>query len=114
MAKYLKNYKEDKVLVCSDVNFKIQKGDKVSLLGQEGKKLTKFIYTLMGETDLKEGSIQYKGKIIFADADESMFIMGESLRENILMGEEYIHMRYQKVLKVVGLDINKFMGGDCI
>lgn len=68
----------------------------------------------MGETDITEGEIKYRGKILYADADESTFVIGDTLRENILMGEDYIHKRYKKVLDVVGLDITKFRGEDYI
>lgn len=93
-------------------SFTINSHEKVCVVGPEGSDMDAFLYTLMGETQVTEGRIRYRGKFLFADADESSFLTGKSIRENILMGEELITQRYSKVLDVVGFDLKKYPGGD--
>ena len=98
--------------VCENVNLVIKSKEKVLLLGDESTEFDNFIFSLLGETTVKEGEIKYRGKFLFADADESTYTTGETLRENILMGETYIPKRYKKVLDVVGMNVDKYCGGD--
>lgn len=104
----------DRKIICENSFLEIPRRCKVLLVGDQSDDFENFIYTLMGQTHLTAGSIKYRGEILYEDADSATFVLGETLRQNILMGEVYIHKRYRKVLGVVGLDISRFEGEDLI
>ena len=71
------------------------------------------IYSLLGENYLPNpGSLRYKGKIVYQNSKNPLFLPRQSLQDNILFGEVMIKSRYELVLETVGLNVNSYPGGD--
>lgn len=96
------------------MNITIPRRSKVVITGNEDSGDLAFLLTLCGETYITEGFIKYRGKIVYQDEDDTTYLVGESLRDNILMGTVMIKNRYEKVLDCVGLNLKDFPGGDQI
>ena len=103
---------KSKKTVIKDVNLNIQAGQKIALLGDMDSSLSKFILTLIGETEISRGQIRKKGKIVFLDAAASPFLAGKSIRDNILLEDVFISSRYNRIIKKLGLNLKKFKGQD--
>lgn len=104
----LKRYEK----LIENASFSIKKGDKICIVGSSEIETDALLYSLLGENKITRGEIKYRGKMLFSDADEGTFLIGKTLRDNILMGEDMIIQRYTKVLDVVGLNIDSFQGKD--
>ena len=96
------------------MNVAIPRRSKVVVTGHEDSGDIAFLLSLCGETYITQGSIRYRGKIVYQDEDDTTFLVGESMRDNILMGTVMIKDRYDKVLKCIGLNMKDFPGGDQI
>lgn len=71
------------------------------------------IHSLLGENYLPyDNSLRFKGKVVYQNLTKPTFLDHSSIRENILFGEIMIKERYEKVLDLVGLDLDKFPGND--
>lgn len=92
----------------------IPRRTKVCVTGNEDSMDVAFLLALCGECYITKGSIRYRGKIIYQDEDDTTYLVGESLRDNILMGTIMIKDRYDKVIECVGLKLKDFPGGDQI
>lgn len=95
-----------------NVNVKIKPGEKVALVGEDDSGVKEFFDALLGENYITKGIVRQRGRIVYLDAQNSVFITGETLRNNILMGEKYEPDKYNKILKCVGLEMTKYKGGD--
>jgi ABC-type multidrug transport system fused ATPase/permease subunit len=104
--------KISKKSVIKDVNLKIKSGSKIALLGDTDSSLSSFILTLTGNSHISRGNIRAKGRIVYLDASSSPFLAGKSIKDNILMEDQYISSRYFKILKKVGLNLKNFKGQD--
>lgn len=67
---------------------------KVVVTGDEDSGDIAFLLSLCGETYITQGSIKYRGLIVYQDDDDTVYLVGESLRDNILMGTVMIKKRY--------------------
>ena len=103
---------DDSEIVTDPTTLEICSGDKICILSKPSFVQDLLFYSFLGESKVKKGKMYYRGKVIYADAMCNTFVVGGTVRDNILMGETLIASRLQKVLKVVGLDLSKFSGGD--
>ncbi|OMJ83201.1 hypothetical protein SteCoe_15916 [Stentor coeruleus] len=80
--------------------------------GKLGCGKTTFIYALLGELELIEGSLELPKKISYSS--DTPWLIADSVRENIIMGESLDKQRYSKVLEICCLnnDIEKFKNND--
>lgn len=102
------------IVVSPRFNLSIKRNDKICILTPHGQNIDILLYTIMGETEIRKGRAYYRGECIFEDARNGTFLVGETLRNNILMGEDMIASRYNKILNIIGLQFSKFQGGDLI
>ena len=101
-------------IVNHEINLSISPGEKICMIGEDDSGLNEFIQTLFGETTISRGYVKVKGRIVIGDGDNPFFQIGKSLRDNILMCEAMHTERYTKVLRIVKLDIRRFLGADMI
>jgi ATP-binding cassette subfamily C (CFTR/MRP) protein 4 len=96
----------------SDISFNVITGEIVLVVGPVGCGKTCLLYALLNEIESVSGSCTVNGKVSYA-AQES-WCFGGTVRQNILLGNEYEKMRYQKVVEVCGLerDLKLFEKGD--
>ena len=97
-----------------ELNISIQSGEKAVLLGSETSGKIEFLYSLIGETHISSGFIKLRGRVVFSDAFNVHFLEDESLKDNILMGSKYDPTRYKRVLRVTGINLSKFNGGEMV
>ncbi|XP_031752876.1 multidrug resistance-associated protein 5 isoform X2 [Xenopus tropicalis] len=84
----------------------------IGICGSVGSGKTSLILSILGQMTLLEGTVTVSGRIAYAA--QQAWIFNESLRENILFGEEYKEKKYQRVLKTCCLypDIESLPHGD--
>jgi ATPase subunit of ABC transporter with duplicated ATPase domains len=56
-----------RVKVFEDLNLSIVPRSKVAVVGKNQVQISDFVYTVLGETIVKAGSLSYKGRIIYSD-----------------------------------------------
>lgn len=104
--------KRSKIPILKPINLYIKGKSKVALIGDDGSGIKEFIQLLLGETYVTQGERHIRGKIVLLDTLNSVFLNGQSLRDNILMGATMIRSRYDRVIKNVKLNMDSFRGGD--
>ena len=101
-----------KETVLEDANLEINPGENIMLLSDNEENAYNFTFALMGELKFKKGEVKARGKIAFGDSEHTNFITGESIRENIIMGEHFYPEIYSKILNIVELNISKYKARD--
>lgn len=74
----------------------LKKGDFVAVIGKVGCGKSMFLVSLLNEAHIKEGKLTVKGKVAYVEQEP--FIISETVRENILMGEKFNESKYNQVL----------------
>ena len=87
----------DTKVVLNNCTANITAGQKVCLIGTEGGGRSMFMLSILGETNKSNGSLHYNGKISYLNIKNPLWLVGESLQENILVGEQYDHKRFQRI-----------------
>lgn len=76
--------------------------------------MKEFFDALLGENYITKGVVRQRGRIVYQDVQDSVFIAGETLRNNILMGEIFDPIKYNRIIHCVGIELGKYKGGDQI
>lgn len=97
--------------VLKNITFKIRKGEKVCLIGREGSGKKDLFLALMSEISLKLGVIKLKGKIAYMDMENPKFLKA-TIRENIILGDEFYEKKFAIILDLVGFNLDKYEGRD--
>jgi ABC-type multidrug transport system fused ATPase/permease subunit len=79
----------------------ISKGAKVAIVGAPSAGKTTFLLSILGETELVNGSINVNGETCYLS--EQPFMIEDSIYQNIVMGKPHDKDRYDLVLEVSGL-----------
>lgn len=102
-----------KRIVNISLDLEIQPKEKILVASNFGNiSDSEFLLNLLGETRISEGLLQVYGNIGFVDLGNFHFLKGESIKENVLMGEKFFKSRYKEICGVCGLEMSKFPGGD--
>ena len=109
---YFKHY-SDKQYTLKKINFQVEKGEKIGLIGYSGSGKTTFIKLLLGLFNPTKGSIFNKGKNIFEDqkslrkwqneisyVSQDIFLLDDDLRTNISFGIEKNKINDQRIVLV--------------
>ena len=98
----------------SAVDLEIMPGELVMVVGLVGSGKSSFISALLNEIPQERGSISVLGKTSLIA--QNAWITNQTLRNNILFGEEFDQKRYNEVIDVCGLeqDLEGFEDGDQI
>ncbi|XP_067123925.1 ATP-binding cassette sub-family C member 4-like [Centruroides vittatus] len=96
----------------NDISINVQPGELLTVIGPVGSGKTSFLMSILGEIPVSSGNVIVKGKIAYAS--QEAWVFNESIRENILFGEEYQEEKYKTVLHITALekDISFFPKGD--
>uniref|UniRef100_A0A8C8RK32 Cystic fibrosis transmembrane conductance regulator n=1 Tax=Pelusios castaneus TaxID=367368 RepID=A0A8C8RK32_9SAUR len=94
--------------VLRDINFKIEKGQLLTVSGSTGAGKTSLLMLIMGELEPSDGKIKHSGRISFSP--QVSWIMPGTIKENIIFGVSYDEYRYKSVIKACQLEeeISKF------
>ncbi|XP_021569956.1 cystic fibrosis transmembrane conductance regulator [Carlito syrichta] len=98
--------------VLREINFKIERGQLLTVAGSTGAGKTSLLMMIMGELEPLEGKIKHSGRISFCP--QFSWIMPGTIKENIIFGVSYDEYRYRSVIKACRLeeDISKFAEKD--
>lgn len=123
------SYKENNKVI-KNINFEINRGDKLGIFGSSGSGKSSLLYLITGLVQNDTGEIIYNNKIEsiydcrwgrnIAYLPQRSFLFSGSIKENIIFGEEKLDIeRLEKVLEIVQLkdfyeknnkDVNTFLG----
>ncbi|CAH0557993.1 unnamed protein product [Brassicogethes aeneus] len=95
-----------------NISFTVPKGSLCAIIGPVGSGKTTMLQLFLGELIAKTGKISIGGEISYSSQEAWLF--ASSVRNNILFGLEYNHLRYRQVIKVCALekDFKQFPQGD--
>ena len=95
------------------LNFTIKPHEKIVIFSELGDfSESDFILSLLGEAMVSEGSIRVNGRLLLVDFDDIHFLVGQSIRDNILMGSSFDQSRYKQALQTSGIQLDSLPGGD--
>ncbi|XP_067128843.1 ATP-binding cassette sub-family C member 4-like [Centruroides vittatus] len=96
----------------SEISLNVQPGELLTVIGTVGSGKTSLLMSILGEIPVTSGEVIVKGKIAYAS--QEAWVFNETIRENILFGEEYEEEKYRNVLHITALDkdISLFPKGD--
>ncbi|XP_020706768.2 probable multidrug resistance-associated protein lethal(2)03659 [Athalia rosae] len=108
-AKWIESSEED---TLRGINFKINPGQLVAIVGQVGSGKSSLLHTILQEMPLTSGTIKAQGSLTYASQEPWLF--AGSVRQNILFGRKMDTRRYDHVVKVCQLqtDFTLFPYGD--
>ncbi|XP_029021322.1 ATP-binding cassette sub-family C member 5 isoform X2 [Betta splendens] len=94
------------------VDLRVKKGSLVGICGGVGSGKSSLLSALLGQMTLLEGNVAVNGG--FAYASQQAWILNDTLRENILFGNDYDQERYHHVLEACCLlpDLAELPYGD--
>ncbi|OMJ73848.1 hypothetical protein SteCoe_27361 [Stentor coeruleus] len=80
--------------------------------GKIGSGKSTFLHSLLGELELTEGSLELPERVSYLS--ESPWLIADTVRENIIMGEIFNKQRYNEILEICCLnnDIKRFKNND--
>lgn len=101
-------------LTLSRINLSIKKGSLVAVVGNVGSGKSSLLYSLLGEMQKISGSVNISDDQQLAYVAQQAWIQNETVRGNILFGQEYDQKRYQRVIEACALksDFEMLTGGD--
>ncbi|EEC80143.1 hypothetical protein OsI_21937 [Oryza sativa Indica Group] len=99
-------------MILRDVSLELQKGIFVAIIGEVGCGKSSLLNSIIGEIHVTSGSVTSYGSIAYVP--QVPWILSGSLRDNILLGEEFDPRRYEEVIHACTLDvdISAMVGGD--
>ena len=107
------SYKDTIQLVLKDFTFRISPGDRVCIyLNKQMPAIQGFIKLLIGENIVSSGSIRCNGSISYFSVAKNPFLVGKTIRDNILFGEHYDTERYELVLTTILVNFDQYRGRD--
>uniref|UniRef100_A0A452SMH5 ATP binding cassette subfamily C member 11 n=1 Tax=Ursus americanus TaxID=9643 RepID=A0A452SMH5_URSAM len=83
------------------LNLVVSKGTTLGVCGSTGSSKSSLLSAILGEMHLLEGSVGVRGSLAYVP--QQAWIIGGSVRENILMGGQYDKARYLQVLHCCSL-----------
>ena len=100
--------------IRGNLNFEIQRGQLIKILGNSGKGKSTFLNMLSGLLNIKSGSIEFYNnqkklnkdvvKNLFAYVPQQTFILDESIKDNILFGANENIKKLKKCIEEANLD----------
>ncbi|XP_023213002.1 multidrug resistance-associated protein 4-like, partial [Centruroides sculpturatus] len=105
-------WKNESQPTLSKISLNVQPGELLTVIGPVGSGKTSLLMSVLGEIPVTSGKVIVKGKIAYAS--QEAWVFNETVRENILFGEEFKEEKYRNVLYITALekDISLFPKGD--
>ncbi|XP_041077297.1 ATP-binding cassette sub-family C member 12-like [Polyodon spathula] len=93
--------KETNKVTLRNINITLEKGKLLGVCGNVGSGKSSLISALLGEMYLLRGSVAVDG--MFAYVSQQAWIFHATVRDNILMGEDFDEKRYSEVISACSL-----------
>jgi ABC-type multidrug transport system fused ATPase/permease subunit len=71
-----------------------------------------FMNLLLGECFLNRGHVLTNGRTAYYTTHAPFFLVGRTIRDNIVFGQEFRPERYAKILQMLGLQFGNYIGYD--
>lgn len=103
---------EKSAQTLNNINIDFPKGALIGIIGPVGAGKSSLLQALLNELPLQSGSLNINGSISYASQEPWVF--AETVRQNILFGDDYVRDRYKKVVKCCALirDFDQFENRD--
>nr|AJA90787.1 cystic fibrosis transmembrane conductance regulator [Protopterus annectens] len=101
-AGFFNNFSLRVTPVLQDIDFKIEKGQLLTVAGSIGSGKSSLLMMIMGELEPSEGKIRHSGRISFCP--QAPWIMPGTIKENITFGLPYDVQKYKNVIKACQLE----------
>ncbi|XP_023213820.1 multidrug resistance-associated protein 4-like, partial [Centruroides sculpturatus] len=88
--------------ILNDISLNVQPGELLTVIGPVGSGKTSLLMSILGEIPISSGRVTVKGKIAYAS--QEAWVFNDTIRENILFGEEYQEDKYRKILYITALE----------
>ncbi|XP_067134910.1 ATP-binding cassette sub-family C member 4-like [Centruroides vittatus] len=95
-------WKKDTEPTLNDISLSMETGELLTVMGPVGSGKTSLLMSMLGEIPITSGKVSVKGKVAYAS--QEAWIFNETIKENILFGEEYQEDKYKKVLHITALE----------
>ena len=107
------NRKKQMKEVFSKINLEIPFGSRICIYESGNKKCVKsFISMIIGESFISNGTVSINGTFSYYNPKKMHFLIGKSIRQNILFDQEYNEDRYERILKLLNLQFGNYHGYD--
>lgn len=104
----------EKQTIFSDVNFSIEKGERVAIVGRNGAGKSTLLYALLGFSELKKGTITYDGKLVTVNKkgyngnlsflpEKFQLYLQLSVLENVQYFANMLHLKKEETERVLRL-----------
>ncbi|KAG0301922.1 hypothetical protein BGZ98_007943 [Dissophora globulifera] len=96
----------------TDVNLTIARGHLSAIVGRVGQGKTSLLNAIIGDMYKREGTVKVYGRLAYVP--QTAWIINDTLRGNILFGNEFNQERYDHILMASGLlpDVEMLPAGD--
>ena len=96
--------------VLKDINLKVSCGEFLGVIGKVGSGKSSLVSAMINEIVTVKGKSTKNGKVAYI-AQEA-FLLNDTIKNNILFGEEYNEEKFKRVLKICELedDLNILVG----
>jgi ABC-type multidrug transport system fused ATPase/permease subunit len=100
--------------VLRSVTLQLPANKLVAVVGATGSGKSSLLSGVLGECSCTSGAVAVKGSISYAS--QKAWIFNATVRENVLFGQPFDKVRYDKVLDVCQLrpDLEQWVGGDMV
>lgn len=100
-------------IALENISLTLQRGHLYCVIGPVGCGKSALLLALAGELEPNVGSIE-RNTTSVAYVSQAAWIMDGTVKENILMGKEFVSSQYEEVIDACGLrpDIERFHAGD--
>lgn len=102
---------ENCTVVFNENSFDIKQGEKICICGAEDDGKSMFLFSLLGETELMNGSLKYNGVMGFLSCKRAAFVSG-TVRDNITLYGRYNKALYETACEVGMLNTGRMPGDD--
>ena len=100
-------------LICSSFSAHIKPGQKVCIFENSNKAIIHgFVATLLGQNYINEGTVAIHGSISYFNPKKMHILVGKSIRDNILFGQDFVQDRYDEILRTFGVQFGNYAGLD--
>jgi ABC-type multidrug transport system fused ATPase/permease subunit len=111
--KFNKNLISRLKVMISDLSLKIPAGSKLCIYENSNKTcINSFIKLLLGECFLNKGQVYTNGDMAYYNMESTNFLVGNTIRDNIIYGQPYKPDRYEKLLTLLGMQFGNYKGYD--
>ena len=100
--------------VCQNLSLKLLPGTSFCVLwsASHSSAIKGFVNLLIGENHLRAGTIRMNGHISLLSKERNPLLVGKTIRDNILFGQQYLSERYEQVLNIIGTKFERYKGKD--